>query len=112
MTSANASDAQLAILAILFLTAVSAFLGDAYTTMIGLQHGYTEGNPVTKWLFKKIGESFTAFLSAVAILFFGGWISTHSLGASYVFLGGISLTEGVIALRNYLKLKAAKISLK
>lgn len=112
MTSADASSAQLVILAILCLTAVSAFLGDAYATMIALQHGYVEGNPITKWLFRKIGPSFTAFLSAVAILFFGGWISTHSLGASYVFLGGISLTEGAIALRNYLKLKAAKISLK
>jgi hypothetical protein len=103
---------QTAILAALVLTTLVAVLGDAYTTMAGLAKGLAEGNPVMKFFFSKIGQSLTAFLSAVAVLAFGTVVAAHSLGAAYVFFGGVTIAEGIVTLRNYLKLKAAKISLK
>jgi hypothetical protein len=99
---------QTAILAVLVATTLGAVLGDAYTTMLGLSKGLTEGNPIMKFLFSKIGQSLTAFLSAVAVLGFGVVIAAHSLGAAYVYFGGGTVVEGIVTLRNYLKLKAAK----
>jgi hypothetical protein len=103
---------QTVLLAALSFTSLVAVLGDAYTTMIGLQHGFVEGNPVMKFLFAKIGQSLSAFLSAVAVLGVGAVIAAHNLGAGYAFLAGVSVVEGIQVIRNFLKLKASKISLK
>jgi hypothetical protein len=103
---------QTVFLAVLCFTTLLTVLGDAYTTMIGLEHGFVEGNPVMKFLFAKIGQSLSAFLSAVAVLGVGAVIAAHNLNAGYVYFGVVSVGEGVRTLLNYLKLKAAKISLK
>jgi hypothetical protein len=86
-------------------------LGDGYTTMIGVQHGFVEGNPIMKFLFSKIGQSLSIFLSAVAVLGIGAVIAAHNLDAGYMYLGIVFAGEGIMVVRNYLKLKAAKISL-
>ena|SRR2546423_7953901 len=112
ISSGVASDGQIGLLAVLSLAALVSVLGDSYTTMIGLQHGFVEGNPVVKWLFKKVGQSFAAFLSAVLVLFLGGLISNYDLMSSYVFFGIVTAGETFQTVRNYLKLRASKISLK
>lgn len=103
---------QTGILAALCFTTVLAVMGDAYTTMIGLEHGFVEGNPIMKFLFSKIGQPLTVFLSAVAVLIGGAAIAANNLHAGYAYFAVISVSEGIMAARNYFKLKAAKISLK
>lgn len=112
ISSGAASDSQLALLVLLSATSLLTFLGDGYTTMVGLQHGFTEGNPLSRWLFKKIGQPLTLFVEAVAVLFAIGAVSNYDLNASYAFAGIITAGEAVMCVRNYLLLKKAKISLK
>ncbi len=112
ISSGVASDPQLAALIVLSLTSVATLLGDGYTTMVALQHGFVEGNPVARWLFKKIGQSFTLFAEAVVALFAIGAISNYNLNAAYLFAGILTAGEGAMFLRNYLKLKKSNISLK
>jgi hypothetical protein len=109
---ANASDAQVGVVALLCLVTVLSLLADAYTTMIGLEHGMVEGNPIMKWLFKKVGLSFATFLSSAVVLFIGGFLSNFGLEYSDAYFGIVAAGEGIRALLNYRKLKALKISLK
>ena len=111
ISSGAASAPQLGLLAALCATSLLTFLGDGYTTSVGLANGLTEGNPVSRWLFKKIGQSLTLFIEAVALLFSIGAISNYDLNASYVFAGIITAGEAAMCVRNYLTLKKAKISL-
>ena len=103
---------QTGVLAVLVGTTIAAILGDSYTTMIALQKGYVEGNPVMRYLFKKIGQPLAVFLTGVAALFIGGSLAAHDLVWGYTYFGILSGLEGATTLRNYLKLKQAKISLK
>jgi hypothetical protein len=112
ISSGVATDPQLFALLALSATALGTLLGDGYTTMVGLQHGFEEGNPVSRWLFKKIGLPWTLFTQGVALLFLIGAISNYDLNASYVFAGILTAGEAVMCVRNYLMLKKAKISLK
>src|SRR5258708_1812319 len=112
ISSGAASDPQLVLLAALSLTSLAALLGDGYTTAIALQHGFVEGNPIARWLFKKVGQSFTLFAEGVALLFAIGMISNYDLNAAYAFAGIITAGEAVMVIRNYKLLKKAKISLK
>jgi len=112
ISSGAASDPQLVLLFALSASSLLAFLGDGYTTMIGLQHGFKEGNPIARWLFKKIGQSGTLFVESVALLFAIGAISNYDLNAAYAFAGIITAGEAVMFIRNYRLLKKAKISLK
>jgi hypothetical protein len=89
-----------------------AILADTYTTMIGLQHGFVEGNPLMRWLFKKVGISFATFLVGGFVLIFGAFLTSYSVYGTDVYFGIIAAGEGFQAVRNYRKLKAAKISLK
>lgn len=89
-----------------------ALLADAYTTMIGLQNGFVEGNPLMKWLFKKVGTSFATFLTGGSMLILGAFFASRTAVGGDVFFGVITAAEGFQALKNYRKLKAAKISLK
>lgn len=88
-----------------------AAVADQYTTMIGLQHGLTEMNPINKFLFAKIGQPLTAFIEGVAMLFSGIGLSVWSPKAAFVFFGIIAAEETAMAVRNYLLLKKSKISL-
>lgn len=112
ISSGAASDPQLALLVALSLSSLLALLGDGYTTAVALQHGFVEGNPVARWLIKKVGQSFTLFAEGVALLFAIGAISNYDLNAAYLFAGVLTASEGVMFLRNYLKLKKSNISLK
>lgn len=89
-----------------------AFLADAYTTSIGLAHGLTEGNFISKWLIKKLGQSLSVFLEAVAILWGGVFLTNYGSGPAVAFYLGVGIPEAVVTFLNYRKLKAAKISLK
>lgn len=86
-----------------------AFMSDAYLTMTGLAKGQVEGNPVSAWLFKKIGQSLTVFLEAVAVCWTGAFLTDYGAGPAALFFGILAVGEGIVAVRNYLKLKAAKI---
>lgn len=112
ISSGAASDAQLVALMGISAAFLASMLGDGYTTMIGLQHGFQEGNPVSRWLFKKIGESWTVFAQAVTGLFVIGAVSNYDLNTSYVVGGILAAGELVMVVRNYLMLKKANISLK
>lgn len=112
ISSGAASDSQLALLVALSASSLLTILGDGYTTIVGLQHGFTEGNPIARWLFKKIGQPLTIFVSAVSVLFLIGLISNYDLNASYAFAGIITAGEAAMVIRNYMMLKKNKISLK
>jgi hypothetical protein len=91
---------------------ILAYLADVYTTETGLAHGFKEGNPLTRWLFSKIGPSATAFLVAGAVLL-GVSISSVWAGAYSTYFGAVLAgSETIVALRNFILLKNAKISLK
>lgn len=91
--------------------ATLALLADNYTTMIALQHGMVEGNPLIRWMFKKVGTSFTAFLCGGTILIAGAAMTNYGAAKAATFFGIIAVGEGIRALLNYRKLKALKISL-
>ena len=112
ISAGAASSGQIGIFAVLCLIAVLATLGDFYTTMIALQHGFTEMNPLNRWLFKKIGQQWTAFIEIVFALFLAGAISNYSLSAGYVFVGGLCAIEIAMCIRSYFLLKKSNISLK
>jgi hypothetical protein len=88
--------------------ALLAYLADVITTMIGTSKGLVEGNPLMKWLFSKVGESFAGWLGGVAVLFIGGILSNYTLRGSEVFFSGIAAAESVQAFLNYRKIKALK----
>lgn len=117
---AQASDFQIGVFAVLVLVTLAALIGDYYTTMVGLQHGGSEGNPVARWLFAKLasksdpsqGQTLTAWLSCILVLFLAALISNYNLKASYFYLALVGGAEAIQVTRNYLKLKAENISLK
>lgn len=109
---ALASGIQIALFVVLLLAALGASLADYYTTVVGLQHGGFEGNPLMRWLFSKVGESFAEWLSMVLILFVAGIIANFTIVGALVYSALIAGGEGTQAYLNYRKLKAAGISLK
>jgi hypothetical protein len=74
--------------------------------------GDVEVSPLNKWLFKKIGFSLTCFLEGGAMLIGGAAITSAGAGPAELFFGSIAAGEAVMAVRNYLLLKKAKVSLK
>lgn len=106
------SGAQTGILAATAFAFLLAFMGDCYTTMIGLEHGFVETNSVSRWFFSKIGQTGTFFAQAAAILIGGAAMSNWGFVPPEVFWGSLAASETFFAVRNYLRLKAAKISLK
>lgn len=89
-----------------------ALLTDAYLTMKGLERGFQEGNPLMRWLFKKVGQSFAAFLSGGTVLILGAALTNYGALPSAAFFGIIGIAESAQAFLNYRKLKKAGISLK
>lgn len=91
---------------------ILAYLADVYTTETGLAHGFKEVNPLTRFLFSKLGPSATAFLVAGAVLL-GVSISSVWAGTYSTYFGAVLAgSETVVAVRNYILLKKAKVSLK
>ena len=93
---------------------IVACVTDGITTMIGLgaNKGFTEGNPIARWMFKKVGESFTVFLGAVAYTFTALIIGTHNWAAGMVYAGIVAAGEVYFTIHNYLLLKKLGIPLK
>jgi hypothetical protein len=85
---------------ILYGLTMGACLGDCYYTGIGLSKGLVEGNPLNRWLFKKIGQALTTFIEMVAVTFIGGFIAAKSCPAAATFWGIIAVTETVMVIRN------------
>jgi hypothetical protein len=90
---------------------LAAYFADRYTTMIGLANKMVEGNPLMRWLIAKMGFSLSAFVVGGAILIGGAAMTNASVYAADAFWGILAVGEGIRALLNYKKLKAAKISL-
>jgi hypothetical protein len=91
---------------------VAAYLADRYTTMVGLANKMVEGNPLMRWLIAKMGFSLSAFAVGGAILVGGIALTNVGIAQTCAFYGIIAAGEAVVAVRNYLKLKSAKISLR
>ena len=77
-----------------------------------MQHGMVEGNPVVRWLFKKVGTSFATFLIGGTVLISGAFMTNYGAGPAMLYYGGIGAGEAVRTFLNYRKLKKANISLK
>ena len=103
---------QVAGLAALTLTTVLTALADGYTTMIGIEHGDSEKNPLIKWLFSKLGQQLTLFLTTGAVIFGGAIIAAHSMAGGFTYFGVMTVGRGLRAFLNYRLLKKQKISLK
>lgn len=92
---------------------ILAVLGDSITTMIGLgaNKGFTEGNPIAAWMFKKIGQSLSCWLGGVTYVFtaLGFYAVNHAAGA--VFAGSVAAAETYFTIKNYLLLKKLGIKL-
>lgn len=89
-----------------------AYTADSYTTTVGLQNGFTETNPLNSWLFNKIGLPLTTFIEAVIVLWLGAFLTDYGWAPATAMFGTLTVTETFFAVRNYLRLKKAKISLK
>lgn len=85
---------------ILYGYTITAYLGDSYYTGIGLSKGLTEGNPINRWLFSKIGQALATFIEAVAITFIGLFIASHSYPAAYTYWGIVAAVETYMVWRN------------
>ena len=77
-----------------------AHLADAYYTSKGLAKGFKEANPVSAWLFKKIGFALTVFLSGALFIFAALLLSMLTAVGSIVFAGAITALETYMAIRN------------
>lgn len=97
---------------LLFFSYVAACAGqflDCFTTSIGLSHGLTEGNPISRFLIAHLGETGTnalkmGFLPLAATV---GGFYTHSSIPGFV-IAGIGLAAGIA---NIVTLRKAKVSL-
>jgi hypothetical protein len=92
---------------------IFAVLGDSITTMIGLgaNKGFIEANPIARWMFAKMGQSFSCFLGGAVYLFasLGFYSVNHAAGA--VLAGSVAVAETYFAIHNYLLLKKLGIKL-
>ena len=96
----------------LCLTTLLTALADGYTTEVGTEHGDAEKSAIVKWLFAKLGQQLTLFLTTGLVLFTGAVILAHSRVAGYTFFGAMTAVRGYRALKNYLLLRKQKVSLK
>lgn len=86
---------------------IGCVLGDGITTMIGLgaNKGFIEQNPIARWMFKKMGQSFSIWLGGAVYLFTGLGFYTVNHAAGFVFTGSVAAAEAYFAVHNYLLLK-------
>ncbi len=98
---------------VFFIAGAAAMIGqfmDVRTTEVALTHGFVEANKLGAWLIKKIGIGFVYPLK-VAVLPFAGALCY--MGISYLGIGVevfLAVYGGIYGVKNYLKLKAAKIA--
>lgn len=92
--------------------AVVIGVADYYTTMIGLQNGLMEGNPIARWLQAKIGLVASTFIT-LALAIFGIVLLCERFG--WAAIVGVAIGNGLETfnvIRNFILLKKSKISLK
>lgn len=87
---------------------VVASLGDAYTTMLGFGVNLVEGNPVARWLQKKLGFALSAFVVIGAFVLTASFASVASPTGAFVFAGAVTGVEVFNTVRNYKLYKQAK----
>lgn len=87
---------------------VLASFGDAYTTLKGFDVGLTEGNPVARYLQKKLGFALSAFLAIGVFILAASLLSVKTPTGAFVFAGAITGLEVFNTVRNYLLYKKAK----
>lgn len=87
---------------------VLAGLGDAYTTLKGFDVGLTEGNPVTRWMQKKLGFSLSAFVALGGFLLSAAILSVKTPTGAFVYAGAVTGVEIFNTVRNYLLYKKYK----
>jgi hypothetical protein len=91
---------------------LAASLADVYYTQSGMQLGLVEANPLNRFLFKKIGQGLTAFLEIGAFLFGTAILSVKSPAGAFVTAGTVTVSETIMAIRNYKLVQKAKASKK
>jgi hypothetical protein len=83
--------------------ALFAIVADYITTIKAMDKGGYEGNPINRWLFKKIGPAFTTFIEAVFFLIVSAALfQAAGIGYSAGYSGFIASLESYMAIRNYL----------
>ncbi len=87
---------------------VVASLGDAYTTMLGFGVNLVEGNPVARWLQKKLGFGLSAFVAIGAFILTASLLSVPTPVGAFIFAGAITALETFNTIRNYRMFKKAK----
>lgn len=85
---------------LLWAWALVAILGDSYYTGIGLAKGFVEGNPISRWLFKKVGMALTTFIGAVVVMIIGTIFSTQGYVYGDLFLAIVAAAETYMVYRN------------
>jgi len=88
---------------ILTAYAIIACLGDTYTTETGFAKGYGEGNPVARFLQKKLGVSLSAFVTISA------FIATATLAFKLKPIAGIIYAAAIAALETYMTIRNYKL---
>lgn len=100
------------------LVFILGYLGDIYTTMIGMKNGFKEAGFVSKNLFRLVNRfkwlnlQCLQVLIGASVLWLGASFTNYGAAPAAAFFGIVGVGEAVVAYRNYRKLKAAKISLK
>lgn len=87
---------------------VLAGLGDAYTTLKGFDVGMVEGNPVARYLQKKLGFSLSVFVALSAFVLTASIMSVKTPTGAFIFAGAITGLEVFNTVRNYLLYKKGK----
>lgn len=95
------TDTQSMILFILVSLGIVACIGDYITTQKGFDAGLTEGNPVARWLQKKIGMAQATFVSTAAFIFTSGLLAMLSAKVGIAFAASILGIETFNTVRNY-----------
>ena len=100
------------LLFILYSLALAGHAFDAYTTRIGLDHGWREVNPIMRWLMAKSWSLSCAIKLGVAPLLFLPISSFLGDGAAVAYLSVLATVGWLFGIRNYRKLQSAGISIK
>jgi hypothetical protein len=106
MTENMSGTAQFVLFALIG-TGVLAGLGDAYTTQLGFGVELVEGNPIARWLQKKLGFGLSVFAAISAFVLTASFASVVSPLVAQLYAGGITALETFNTIRNYKLYKQA-----
>ena len=82
-----------------------AIVADYILTVEGLAKGLIEANPISKWLFSKIGQPATAFVSACVFTVGIGVFATINLSYGIAFTSAFTAAGIINVVRDLVKLK-------